>query len=143
MAECAFHQEARRRQANLDRQQEARKRFIARQSQNMSGALDPNLSGGNDAIMFSGADNFDTKRPVLEMFRVNKEGFNNRYRNRENMAPHVDRAYPVIYPGKDNCDYTNDINRNNRKMNAMQERYDITRRVNGDFHVQVLSETPP
>ncbi|XP_021348954.1 uncharacterized protein LOC110447519 isoform X3 [Mizuhopecten yessoensis] len=62
MAECAFHQEARRRQANLDRQQEARKRFIARQSQNMSGALDPNLSGGNDAIMFSGADNFDTKR---------------------------------------------------------------------------------
>lgn len=76
------------------------------------------------------------------MFRVNKEGFNNRYRNQENMAPHVDRAYPVIYPGKDNSDYTNDNNRKNRKLNAMQERYDIVRRVNGDFHVKVLSETP-
>lgn len=76
------------------------------------------------------------------MFRVNKEGFNNRYRNRESMAPHVDRAYTVIYPGTDNSDYTHDTNRTNRKMNAMQERYDIGRRVNGDFHVQVPLESP-
>ncbi|XP_033741146.1 uncharacterized protein LOC117327974 isoform X1 [Pecten maximus] len=142
MAESALHQEARRLQANLDKKQEALKRHLAQQSQKMCGELDYTKAGSKSATMFSGADNFDTKRPVLEMFRVNKEGFSNRYRNRENMAPHVDRVYPVIYPGKDNCDYTNDSNRKNRKMNAMQERYDIAQRVNGDFHVKVLSETP-
>ncbi|XP_069124319.1 uncharacterized protein [Argopecten irradians] len=141
MAECAYHMEARRLQAIHDRKQMALKRCMEQQSQNMSGEVQEKMAT-KSATMFSGADNFDTKRPVLEMFRVNKEGFNNRYRNQENMAPHVDRAYPVIYPGKDNSDYTNDNNRKNRKLNAMQERYDIVRRVNGDFHVKVLSETP-
>ncbi|XP_021348955.1 uncharacterized protein LOC110447519 isoform X4 [Mizuhopecten yessoensis] len=115
MAECAFHQEARRRQANLDRQQEARKRFIARQSQNMSGALDPNLSGGNDAIMFSGADNFDTKRcskialqshkpedGVVFKEVVHDPNFMYRSLKESGCDPlplHVDPIFKIMYPG--------------------------------------------
>ncbi|XP_060063416.1 uncharacterized protein LOC132543894 isoform X1 [Ylistrum balloti] len=62
MSECAFHQEARRRQANLEKKQEALKRLLAKQSQSSSCEQDATLTGSKTAIMFSGADNFDTKR---------------------------------------------------------------------------------
>ncbi|XP_033741162.1 uncharacterized protein LOC117327974 isoform X3 [Pecten maximus] len=62
MAESALHQEARRLQANLDKKQEALKRHLAQQSQKMCGELDYTKAGSKSATMFSGADNFDTKR---------------------------------------------------------------------------------
>ena len=76
------------------------------------------------------------------MFRVNEDGFKNRYRNREKFAPHIDCAYKLIYPGGDNSDYDSDINKKNRKQNVSLDKYDIMTKVNGDLHVKVLSETP-
>lgn len=75
------------------------------------------------------------------MFRVNGEGFQNRYRNRDNLYPHVDQAYACIYPGKDNSEYTNDENRNNRRMNNSIDKYSIGQQVNGKFHMQVIEAT--
>jgi hypothetical protein len=79
---------------------------------------------------------------TLHKFRVSDEGFNNRFRNRQHLAPHTDHAYAVVYPGKDNSDYTSDANQRSRRLNKMSERYDIMCKVNGDFHVKVLNETP-
>ena len=76
------------------------------------------------------------------MFRVKKEGYDNRYRNRQSLAPHCDKVFPVIYPGTDNTDYICDKNRTNRRMNVAMDRYDMARKVNGDFHVKVLESTP-
>ncbi|XP_069124323.1 uncharacterized protein [Argopecten irradians] len=61
MAECAYHMEARRLQAIHDRKQMALKRCMEQQSQNMSGEVQEKMAT-KSATMFSGADNFDTKR---------------------------------------------------------------------------------
>lgn len=74
---------------------------------------------------------FPIFRHKLEKFRVNSAGFDNRYRHRDNLYPHCDLTYAVIYPGKDNSDYTNDENRNNRIMNKNVECYEISRKING------------
>lgn len=81
-------------------------------------------------------------RSELCKFRVNGEGFQNRYRNRDNLFPHVDQAYACIYSGKDNSDYTNDENRNNRRMNLKIDKYNVGQQVNGIFHMQVIEATP-
>lgn len=83
-----------------------------------------------------------TKMSELCKFRVNGEGFQNRYRNRDNLFPHVDQAYACIYSGKDNSDYTNDENRNNRRMNLKIDKYNVGQQVNGIFHMQVIEATP-
>nr|XP_022314045.1 uncharacterized protein LOC111118737 isoform X1 [Crassostrea virginica] len=83
-----------------------------------------------------------TKMSELSKFRVSGEGFQNRYRNRDNLYPHVDQAYACIYPGKDNSDYTNDDNRNNRRMNKKLDTYNVGQQVNGIFHMQVIEATP-
>jgi hypothetical protein len=77
---------------------------------------------------------FPIFRNKLEKFRVNSAGFDNRYRHRDNLNPHCDLAYAVVYPGKDNSDYTNDENRNNRIMNRNIESYEISRKINGPTH---------
>lgn len=73
----------------------------------------------------------------MEKFRVNTEGFNNRYRHRDRFAPHCDLAFAVVYPGKDNSDYTDNENRNNRVYNKNVDRYEMARKQNGySFDVQ-------
>lgn len=62
---------------------------------------------------------------------MNSAGFGNRYRHRDNFNPHCDLAYAVVYPGKDNSDYTNDQNRNDRIMNRNIDKYEIGRKING------------
>lgn len=73
---------------------------------------------------------------------MNSAGFNNRYRGRQLHTPHCDLAFAVVYPGKDNSEYMADENRTNRRMNKNADKYEILRKVNGDFHVEVLQETP-
>lgn len=85
---------------------------------------------------------FTNCRRQLENFRVSDEGFNNRFRYQNATFPHLDRVYPVLYPAKDNLDYTANDNWNNRRMNLQVDKFDTIKRVNGDFHVQVLKETP-
>lgn len=63
-------------------------------------------------------------RKPLPMFRVNEEGYRNRYRNRHHLAPHVDCAYSVIYPGKDNTDCTSDYNQIYRRLNLAIDKYE-------------------
>lgn len=62
---------------------------------------------------------------------MNSAGFGNRYRHRDNFNPHCDLAYAVVYPGKDNSDYTNDGNRNDRIMNRHIDKYEIGKKING------------
>ena len=84
--------------------------------------------------------NYFSESARLEKFRVNSAGFENRYRGRADEAPHVDGIYKVMYPNEKNSDYTCDQVRNNRRENVMNSKYDIRRRVNGDFDIQVLVE---
>jgi len=79
----------------------------------------------------------------LSKFRVNDEGFVNRYRNREQYAPHTDRIYMVMYPGKDNPTYTANPNQVNRRENVQASRYDARQKVNGKFDMKVYLETLP
>ncbi|XP_060063418.1 uncharacterized protein LOC132543894 isoform X3 [Ylistrum balloti] len=115
MSECAFHQEARRRQANLEKKQEALKRLLAKQSQSSSCEQDATLTGSKTAIMFSGADNFDTKRcsklalQSLEpedgvVFKevVHDPNFIYRSLKESGCDPlplHVDPIFKIMYPG--------------------------------------------
>lgn len=73
---------------------------------------------------------------------MDSAGFNNRYRGRQFRTPHCDLAYDVVYPGIDNSDYVTDENRTNRRINKNADKYEILRKVNGEFHVKVLQETP-
>ena len=90
-----------------------------------------------------------TETPVLwlvfrlQKFRVNDDGFQNRYRSRAHMAPHVDRMYAIVYPGKDNADYTSDALRNERRQNRAESNYDARQRVNGSVDMQVMVDTLP
>ncbi|XP_033741168.1 uncharacterized protein LOC117327974 isoform X4 [Pecten maximus] len=115
MAESALHQEARRLQANLDKKQEALKRHLAQQSQKMCGELDYTKAGSKSATMFSGADNFDTKRcsrlalQSLEpedgvVFKevVHDPNFIYRSLKESGCDPlplHVDPIFKIMYPG--------------------------------------------
>ena len=55
-----------------------------------------------------------------------------RYRNRAHYEPQCDKLYSVMYPLKENSDYTVDENRNSRRINLMSDKYDIMKTVNGD-----------
>ena len=81
-------------------------------------------------------------RPKLEKFRVHEDGFAIRYRNRQNFNPHVDKAYTVLYRGKDNKQATTDSGKFNWTEAKKIESLDIMRRVNGQFHLDVLQATP-
>ena len=78
---------------------------------------------------------------TLDRFRVNEQGFQNRYRSRANAYPHPDLAYSVLYPATDNPDYTLEDNRNNRRENVQKDKYDIRRKVNGSFDLKVYTDT--
>lgn len=69
---------------------------------------------------------------------MNDQGFKNRYRNNAHAAPHTDHIYQVMYPSKDNSDYTSDQHRNNRIKNVKLSDYEIRRKVNGEFDMKVL-----
>ena len=73
---------------------------------------------------------------------MNSKGFDNRFRERQNHYPHCDLAYAVVYPGKDNSDYTADDNKTFRRINKNADKYELARKVNGSLHAQVLQETP-
>lgn len=132
--------EALRRQRVIDRKRAALDKMVNGGSQDTG----PNVEQANakNPILFSGPGDYDTNRSELCKFRVNGEGFQNRYRNRDNLFPHVDQAYACIYSGKDNSDYTNDENRNNRRMNLKIDKYNVGQQVNGIFHMQVIEATP-
>lgn len=70
-------------------------------------------------------------RTNLTMFRVSKDGHNNRYRNRQHLAPHCDLAYSILYPGKENPDYTDNPIRAMRKENSFVDSYEMAKKVNG------------
>lgn len=76
----------------------------------------------------------------LEKFRVNSPGFDNRYRHRQKFSPHCDLAFAVVYPGKDNSDYTCDDNRNFRRINKNIDKYEMGRRNDGKFSVQETAD---
>ncbi|GFO18538.1 hypothetical protein PoB_004504300 [Plakobranchus ocellatus] len=78
-------------------------------------------------------------RARLTPFRVNQDGHRNRYRDRQHLAPHCDRSYALIYPGSDNSDYSRPQTRKNRRENSFLDSYEITKKVNGEFHMQVLA----
>ena len=79
----------------------------------------------------------------LDRFRVTEEGFSNRYRHREDKAPHCDTIYPVMYPNTENKDYVLDQNKNNYKQMKQSDKYSARTRVNGDFDMKVLVESYP
>ncbi|XP_062575837.1 uncharacterized protein LOC134237712 isoform X1 [Saccostrea cucullata] len=140
MAESAYHMEALRRQRVIDRKKAALDKMM--NGGNQDSVENIEQSNAKNTILFTGPGDYDTNRSELCRFRVNGEGFQNRYRNRDNFYPHVDKAFACIYPGKDNSDYTNDENRNNRRMNLKLDKYNIDQQVNGKFHMQVIEATP-
>ena len=50
----------------------------------------------------------------------------------------MDNIYKVMYPNKDNSDYTCDATRNTRIRFVAQSNYDVRRKVNGDFDLRIL-----
>ncbi|XP_069124324.1 uncharacterized protein [Argopecten irradians] len=114
MAECAYHMEARRLQAIHDRKQMALKRCMEQQSQNMSGEVQEKMAT-KSATMFSGADNFDTKRcSRLALHKLEPEdgvvfkevvhdpNFVYRSLKESGCDPlplHVDPIFKIMYPG--------------------------------------------
>ncbi|XP_022314047.1 uncharacterized protein LOC111118737 isoform X1 [Crassostrea virginica] len=140
MAESAYHMEALRRQRVIERKRAALNKMV--NGGNQDSAENVNQTSSKNPILFTGPGDYDTNRSELSKFRVSGEGFQNRYRNRDNLYPHVDQAYACIYPGKDNSDYTNDDNRNNRRMNKKLDTYNVGQQVNGIFHMQVIEATP-
>ena len=77
----------------------------------------------------------------LQKHRLNSAGFENRFRGRADQAPHVDNVYGVMYPNKDNSDYTSDATRNDRIRFVAQSDYDVRRKVNGDFDIRIVATT--
>lgn len=71
---------------------------------------------------------------------MNSAGFNNRYGQKDELFPHCDLAYAVVYPGKDNPDYIIDDNKNNQRLNKYVDKYEMAGKVNGHFHVNVFNE---
>ena len=84
---------------------------------------------------------FSSDQPGL--FRVNEEGYHNRYRSRAHLAPHTDKIYKVIYPANTNADYISDPNRINRRQNIELDKYATRRKVNGEFDMKVLVAMQP
>ena len=74
---------------------------------------------------------------------MNNEGYANRYRGREDHAPHVDRMYDIMYPGTDNTDYTSDEHRNNRRQNTNESKFEARKAVNGQMNRMVLLDPMP
>ncbi|XP_046337271.2 uncharacterized protein LOC124118971 isoform X1 [Haliotis rufescens] len=141
----SYHMEALRKQRLLDRKNEALRR-LEKQGTDLTkdAVMDGYLSKQTpkESPLITDEGQFNQQRCHLPMFRVNEEGLKNRYRNRQELAPHCDKAFALLYPGNDNSDYTCDVNQNNRRMNIMSDKYNILNKVNGPFHVQVLRQTP-
>ena len=53
----------------------------------------------------------------------------------------MDTMYEIMYPARENPDYTHDENRNRRRENVATSRYEMMTKVNGPFHTKVLEET--
>ncbi|XP_063445236.1 uncharacterized protein LOC134725388 isoform X1 [Mytilus trossulus] len=139
MAESAYHNEALRRQRIIERKRDAQVRLLeGPQSNEMPGYGGADMK---DTVLYSGPGHFDQSRTNIKKFRLHEDGFNIRYRNRVNHAPHCDLAYKVIYPHKENTTYTSDENRNNRRMNLMSDKYDIVKTVNGEFPHNHVTES--
>ncbi|KAL3875825.1 hypothetical protein ACJMK2_033738 [Sinanodonta woodiana] len=139
----AYHNEALRKQRVIERKKEATRRFIDQHGQVGQNHAPVDAAPKKDKILYSEPGHYEQNRTGLQKFRVNEEGFNNRYRNRQNHVPHCDVVYSVIYPGNDNSDYTADENKTHRRYNKNMDNYQISAKVNGNFHVEVLKQTPP
>ena len=83
---------------------------------------------------------FAVEKNNLEQWRVSNEGFKNRYRGNADKAPHTDNIYKIMYPNDSNEDYTCNEIRNNRLENVQMSKFEIRRRVNGDFDMKVLMD---
>ncbi|XP_074648480.1 uncharacterized protein LOC141903963 isoform X1 [Tubulanus polymorphus] len=140
MTSYQYHMEALRKQRVLERKQEAlRRQAMANEDAQKIGNSLQYRTQMNDGNMSLEPDN----RLKLDRFRLNDDGFWNRYRGRHSRMPHVDAAYTVMYDNnKDNTAYTCDENRNNRRQHLQKDKFDILRKLNGDFHVQVMMQTP-
>uniref|UniRef100_A0A194AM39 Uncharacterized protein n=1 Tax=Pinctada fucata TaxID=50426 RepID=A0A194AM39_PINFU len=111
MSESNYHLEALRKQRVIERKKDAMAKLTKGQHDTCADPGD--VQQTKDTILFTGPGDYDYNRNIPDKFRVSNEGYQNRYRDRHNLAPHCDLAYAVIYPGKDNSDYTSDQNRNN------------------------------
>ncbi|XP_012944408.1 uncharacterized protein LOC101850851 isoform X1 [Aplysia californica] len=134
-----IHQEARRKQVFMDRVCEARRRMAF--SQDDAPQASGSCGGQRDSekVMCTDQGQFYQTRVTLRPFRVNRDGHNNRYRNRQHLSPHCDRAYTLIYPKKENPEYTEVDARKNRRENSFVDLYEVRKKVNGEFHMQVAA----
>ena len=69
----------------------------------------------------------------MDKFRVDSAGFDNRYRCRQQYYPHCELAYSIVYPRKDNSDYTDDELKMFRRMNKHADKYDQAMKYNKSF----------
>ncbi|XP_025115805.1 uncharacterized protein LOC112577088 isoform X1 [Pomacea canaliculata] len=102
----SYHMEARIKQERLDRWNRIKQMPLSDESKELSNTPEKFVPGLIEPRC-TDSGQFDMRKP-LPMFRVNEEGYRNRYRNRHHLAPHVDCAYSVIYPGmvmKDQREY--------------------------------------
>ncbi|XP_052263446.1 uncharacterized protein LOC127866724 isoform X1 [Dreissena polymorpha] len=130
MAGTAYHMEALRKTRVIERKNEAMKKLkesIGQKGDASGGQFDT----GDTPLVFSEPGHYAQNRNNLEKFRVNSAGFNNRYRQRQQFAPHCDLSYAVVYPGKDNSDYIADDNRNNRRYNLNVDRFEMSKKHDG------------
>merc|ERR1711976_893132 len=140
MCDWAYHHEALRKARVLERKREAEGRIAREQSMHCGR---PAETMDRPPVNQDIQSNYDVRSGALPRFRVNEEGFSNRYRNRANHAPHTDTVYHVMYPGHDNSDYTLDENKKHRKENLQLDKHQIRERVNGPFDIKVLTEVMP
>ncbi|KAL5017832.1 hypothetical protein ScPMuIL_003554 [Solemya velum] len=127
----AYHMEALRKQRILNRKHEALCRLADQAQENVDvgdGAVAADMQLEN--ARFADQGHYENSRNKLKPFRVTDTGFNNRYRQRQKYTPHCDLLYAVVYPGKDNSDYTVDSSARNRRINLAIEKYDILRNIN-------------
>ncbi|XP_059167985.1 uncharacterized protein LOC131950007 isoform X1 [Physella acuta] len=132
-----YHMEARRRQRFMERVCEARKRLAAGAAapdgndQRLQCGMINSCTSQSDPVISTDQGQFYQSRWTLTPFRVNEEGYKNRYQNRQHLAPHCDKAYAILYPGSENSDYTCPETRKNRRENTYIDSYEISKRVNG------------
>ncbi|KAK7111737.1 uncharacterized protein [Littorina saxatilis] len=138
----SYHMEARIKQDRLNRWAEQQRRTeLEPQNQAVGDRLeDVGYKTKMDKVLTTDAEQFhQTRPPPLPMFRVNQDGYCNRYQNRQHLNPHVDEAFVTLYPGADNSDYNCDDNQVHRRLNSGLDKYQVSLAVNGEFHMQ-LSE---
>ncbi|RUS76060.1 hypothetical protein EGW08_016190 [Elysia chlorotica] len=139
-----MHEEAQRRQRHMDRVCEARRKMASTEEDEQVPGTSFKTSSAADPLMCTDQGQFYQTRiqsqphalTQLTPFRVNQDGHRNRYRNRQHLAPHCDSSYTLIYPGSDNDEYCRPQTRKNRRENSFIDSYEITKKVNGEFHMQ-------